>query len=398
MMIQTGLPWYPCLCGPRCHLTSGEGKKSGRAAPASGGYPAPGDWAGAGRRASLLIVSEQADVLSEVSALVADEFDVRTAHSVERALPALTAGDFDLLLADQALGSLTGLQLLDWVRRSSPRTVGLLLISPADVQQAGEALRQGLVHACVLQPLRADGLLAALRGAVGRCRRERSQALVQQELQRLQIALQPRALEQVAALLARNTADLEEDNRQLRQQSLAMEWQASTDPLTGLLNRRAIEAIADHEVRRRARYPGPLALGLIDADHFKEINSRYLHPGGDQALIGLSRALVGSLRSADRVGRFGGEEFLVVAPQTDQHGATALAERLRAAVGQTPICYHGQAIAVTISIGFAVVEAGKAADCNELRHLAAAALAAAKEAGRNCSVVRTLGVAAPLAG
>ena len=110
----------------------------------------------------------------------------------------------------------------------------------------------------------------------------------------------------------------------------------------------------EHEIRRRGRQPGPLAVGLIDADHFKTINTEHHHPGGDHALIGLARALVGALRTTDRAGRLGGEEFLVVAPQTDVDGAAALAERIRAAVERTPVHYNGQAIRLTVSVGFAV--------------------------------------------
>jgi diguanylate cyclase (GGDEF)-like protein len=199
------------------------------------------------------------------------------------------------------------------------------------------------------------------------------------------------ALERANSLLLLQNRKLEEANRRLRRHALEMERQATTDPLTGLLNRRAIEAVAGYEVCRRARHPGPLALGLIDADHFKSINTRHLLPGGDQALIGLARALAGSLRATDRVGRFGGEEFLVVAPHTDTAGATALAERLRAAVEQTPVSYNGEVIAVTVSIGFAVAEVEETGNYNELRHVAATSLADAKAAGRNCCVIRALG-------
>jgi len=198
------------------------------------------------------------------------------------------------------------------------------------------------------------------------------------------------ALERANSLLLLQNRELEEDNRRLRRHALEMERQAMTDPLTGLLNRRAIEAVAGYEVCRRARHPGPLALGLIDADQFKSINTRHLLPGGDQALIGLARALAGSLRATDRIGRVGGEEFLVVAPHTDTAGAAALAERLRAAVEQTPVSYNGEVIAVTVSIGVAVAEVGETGNYTELRHVAAAALADAKAASRNCCVIRAL--------
>jgi diguanylate cyclase (GGDEF)-like protein len=199
-----------------------------------------------------------------------------------------------------------------------------------------------------------------------------------------------RELQQLQERLRRRTRELEDANEQLRQQKIEMERLATTDPLTGLLNRRAIEAAARDEILRRERHPGPFALGLVDADHFKDINSRYLHPGGDQALIGLAGALTSAIRATDRVGRLGGEEFLVVAPHTDRAGAATLAERIRMTVEQASVRYHGQTISMTASVGFAVVEADRRPAYEELTHVAAVALAAVKANGRNSCVVRSL--------
>jgi diguanylate cyclase (GGDEF)-like protein len=165
---------------------------------------------------------------------------------------------------------------------------------------------------------------------------------------------------------------------------------ALTDPLTGLLNRRAIEEAAQAEVKRHLRYRNPLALALIDADHFREINRRYLYPGGDAALIGLARLLASSVRAVDTVGRMGGEEFLVVAPETNLEGAAVLAERIRSTVEQAPITYNNELIEVTVSIGFAVAEGGAVSDYKQIYHVAAGALSEAKSGGRNRAVVHTL--------
>src|SRR5439155_25689708 len=85
--------------------------------------------------------------------------------------------------------------------------------------------------------------------------------------------------------VGQRTKQLEEANHELEQKNKMLERLALTDPLTGLPNRRAMDRLAEKELRRRERYPSPLALGLIDVDHFKEINARYLLPGGDQVLI-----------------------------------------------------------------------------------------------------------------
>src|SRR5262249_21185283 len=115
--------------------------------------------------------------------------------------------------------------------------------------------------------------------------------------------------------------------------------------------------------------------------------TRYLLPGGDEVLKGLARTLRESIRSVDFVGRIGGEEFLVVAPETGLDGAAVLAERIRTTVEDTPIPYDGHKIAVTVSMGFAVAEAGVPAEYEQMKHDAAAALSEAKATGRNRAVI-----------
>ena len=95
----------------------------------------------------------------------------------------------------------------------------------------------------------------------------------------MNLALEKRVLER--------TQSLEQANREMQQKNFMLEKLALTDPLTGLPNRRAIDRLAESEIRRRGGYPSALALGFIDADNFKEINRRYLLPGGDQVLIDL---------------------------------------------------------------------------------------------------------------
>ena len=162
---------------------------------------------------------------------------------------------------------------------------------------------------------------------------------------------------------------------------------ALTDPLTGLLNRRAVEDLARREVQRQRRYRRPLALGLLDIDHFREVNRRFLLPGGDRVLAAVAGTLRDALRSVDQVGRFGGDEFLLLAAETDAGGARALGDRLRAAVEDAAVDYHGERIRVSVSIGFATAAVEVAAEYEPLLRAAAEALAEAKAQGRNRCVV-----------
>src|SRR6185437_12392536 len=136
----------------------------------------------------------------------------------------------------------------------------------------------------------------------------------------------------------------------------------------------AMEELARFELKRHARYPSPLTIGLIDIDHFKEINTRYLLPGGDEALKGLSRILTNSLREVDSVGRIGGDEFLIIARETNEEGANRLAERIRATVAETPIPYEKQVIRMSVSVSFAVAEIDVPADFEAMYRLAASAI------------------------
>ncbi|WP_435627990.1 GGDEF domain-containing protein [Candidatus Ferrigenium straubiae] len=156
---------------------------------------------------------------------------------------------------------------------------------------------------------------------------------------------------------------------------------AMTDSLTRIPNRRALMEWAEHALARRDG--APLALLMIDVDHFKRINDTYGHPTGDEVLRKIAELLEGRLRGYDFMGRYGGEEFCVVAPDTDREGALALAESLRAIIHATPFTDAGKAIALSVSIGVALCPSNAKCELKEILAEADAALYAAKQAGRN---------------
>src|SRR5262249_51216608 len=151
-----------------------------------------------------------------------------------------------------------------------------------------------------------------------------------------------------------------------------------------------VDGLALAEVKRHSRYQNQLAMGIVDVDYFKRINTEYDLVGGDEVLKTLARILTGTLREVDSVGRVGGEEFLIIARETNAEGARRLAERIRATVANTPIDCQGRQVRITISLGFAVAGADVPTDFPQMYAAAAAALTAAKRAGRNCFVVQDL--------
>jgi len=180
--------------------------------------------------------------------------------------------------------------------------------------------------------------------------------------------------------MARDRAD--EDNRRL----------AAVDSLTGVANRRALIAALDREVARASRQHTPMALMMVDIDHFKHVNDRYGHPAGDRVLCSVVNVLRQRVRAQDLVGRYGGEEFMVLLPDTGLVGAEQLAHELCKAVEESRCPADGvpgPGIAVTVSIGVfgGRLESGDSWDM--LIAAADRALYQAKNNGRNRVEVAT---------
>jgi diguanylate cyclase (GGDEF)-like protein len=159
---------------------------------------------------------------------------------------------------------------------------------------------------------------------------------------------------------------------------------ATTDPLSRTLNRRALFERAQMEIDRSRRYNGELALLMLDIDHFKQVNDRFGHLIGDQVIAALGDLCRSSLRSSDLLGRVGGEEFVILLPDTDLTAATLVAERLRVAM-ENHIETATDTLHVTISIGVAALHQSDRL-LQEIIGRADSCLYAAKRAGRNCVV------------
>lgn len=170
-----------------------------------------------------------------------------------------------------------------------------------------------------------------------------------------------------------------------------------TDVLTGLPNRRAFDDRLDSEVRRMAREGRPLAVLLVDVDHFKAVNDTYGHLNGDRMLRILGRQIQRSVgRPGDVAARFGGEEFAVLLPDTDLKGACHIAERIRSDVERCSMTLEsGQRLAATVSIGLVAVEPAGGDAPRAIIRQADEALYEAKAKGRNAIVSRDLGGASP---
>ncbi|MFO7527282.1 MAG: GGDEF domain-containing protein [Marinobacter sp.] len=156
---------------------------------------------------------------------------------------------------------------------------------------------------------------------------------------------------------------------------------ATIDPLTQLLNRRAFLPLAHHECSRTERSEKPLSVVIADLDHFKQVNDTWGHNAGDQVLREVARRLKDCLRKQDVVCRWGGEEFLILLPETDSNGAMRVAEKCGSSVSETLIDIMGHGHTQTISLGVATLTGGESVE--ELINRADRALYSAKKSGRN---------------
>ncbi len=184
-----------------------------------------------------------------------------------------------------------------------------------------------------------------------------------------------RALEVAAAFLAASlkNADL---FREVREHSLR-------DPLTGCFTRPHAMDVIDAELRRARRSQLPVSLVMFDLDHFKDVNDRYGHLCGDTVLATVGKRMRDVLRGSDLKSRYGGEEFVVLLPETPLHGARRVAETLRRELGDRPIPWAGEAITITASFGITQALPGEV-NIQALMARAESALFRAKDEGRNC--------------
>lgn len=162
---------------------------------------------------------------------------------------------------------------------------------------------------------------------------------------------------------------------------------SQTDALTGVANRRHIIEELDTLLATQARNDDCIAVVMVDIDHFKQINDRHGHIAGDRALAAAADALRHCLRTSDRIGRYGGEEFLILLPGATREKAGEIAERCRLAVGAVNIDANGTRLTLTASLGVSSQPASSVRDADHIIHFADEAMYLAKQAGRNRIVV-----------
>ncbi len=175
---------------------------------------------------------------------------------------------------------------------------------------------------------------------------------------------------------------LVESDDKLKEYAAQMERLATTDSLTGILNRRHFLKCGEEEIERACRYERSLSILLMDIDHFKNVNDTYGHAAGDEALRTMTKMCRLALRTNDIFGRMGGEEFAAVLPEIDIKNALEVSERIRMSLEKLEIDYDGKPIRITVSIGVTSLESLDR-NIESLLKRADKALYTAKNNGRN---------------
>lgn len=184
--------------------------------------------------------------------------------------------------------------------------------------------------------------------------------------------------QQLAQLIEVRTHDLLVANRALEIKVREVEALAEKDPLTGIYNRHRFDKTLRSEMERAQRYGTSLSLIIFDLDHFKQVNDLYGHTAGDKVLLNLTALIQQHIRESDLLARWGGEEFMIVAPNDKLADANAMAEKLRVLVAETQLLDG-----VDITCSFGVAEYTKGDDVGALVKRADAAMYRAKTSGRN---------------
>ncbi|MES2296251.1 MAG: diguanylate cyclase [Pseudomonadota bacterium] len=320
----------------------------------------------------ILCVDDDTTVLNALRTLLSKQLG--QGHLIEIAESGAEALDFfeelrergqeaSVVICDYIMPGMRGDELLVRLHELCPNTVKILLTGQSDLEGVKRAINGANLYRFLEKPFDNADIVLTARTASRAYRAERELEHQNEQLRHINANLE--------LLVAQRTAELEEKNRALQTLSI-------TDRLTGLFNRLRLDQVLEHEAARCERLGGDFALILLDIDKFKSVNDTHGHQVGDQVLMAMAQVLRRCTRELDIVGRWGGEEFLVVASGTDGEGARALAEKLREAVAEHDFPVVGSKSA---SFGVAAFRAGDSIEGMMAR--ADAALYRAKEGGRN---------------
>lgn len=305
---------------------------------------------------------------------------VRCLNPLKAVVVALVAEDGQLLLANQGCRRVLNitddaLPLSQDVRSFfvQPSFAHLLSIQP----EIGQPIYQGIINI--------GDINSQCRSLIGAVHRAGGQLLIVGEFDVVEMERLNAQVIELNEQLASTQRDLSRSNRKLHESEAKLITMSLTDPLTGLANRRRLMEFLQSEIDRNQRYQEPFSIIMTDIDFFKKVNDGFGHDVGDEVLLGFSKLMKKNMRSIDLVARLGGEEFIIVMPNTSLEEAMIKAERLRA---DTELLYF-DSMQRGITASFGVAEFQGAEVANGLLKRVDDAVYASKHSGRNCVTANT---------
>ena len=296
---------------------------------------------------SILVIDDSESAVARVRHVLetsGDGYRLLTARDGLDGFKVLVTSHIDLVVCDLVMSGMDGFKFLG-LKRTRPDMSDIpviMLTGASDIGEKVKALDGGAAD-YVTKPFHDAELLARVR-----------------------VHLKVRALQ-----------------AELREKNIRLEELSNTDGLTKLANRRHFMELAKVELMRAQRYDTPLSVVLIDLDHFKAVNDTYGHSAGDQVLTRVSEAIRRDLRQYDVAARYGGEELVLLLPQTDAHGAEAVAQRYRHTIEELVVSSDTNEVRITASFGVAAFPEHPAESIDLLLDRADAALYESKRQGRN---------------
>jgi diguanylate cyclase (GGDEF)-like protein len=291
----------------------------------------------------LILVVDDSPINLKVVSITLDAigYSMTFANNGFQAIERFKSAQPDLVLLDLMMPEMDGLEACDALKALNPEIPIIFLTASHEQEHLLKAFAQGAVD-YLTKPFNKPELVA----------RVKTHLMLKYAFNELKLAL------------------------------VEMERLAKTDGLTGLLNRRALFETATQEFSRAQRYERALSVLMLDIDHFKRINDTYGHQVGDVVIQEIAAVLKGTLRETDFIGRYGGEEFAVILPETSLEQAFEVAERIRCQISDRLIVNDSTNLQVTVSLGIATLKAGMGT-IDEMLKQADQALYQAKFNGRN---------------
>jgi diguanylate cyclase (GGDEF)-like protein len=300
-------------------------------------------------REHILCVDDEEGILTalrqQLGARFGDRCEIAVAKSADEALELIDELERDgerlaVIIADQIMPGMKGVELLEKVHARDKRTVKILLTGQAGLDAVIRAINNAGLDQYIPKPWDEPGLRLTVESLLEKFRVELERDHLIEELRALNASLE----DQVAA----RTRELEELNSRLARLAI-------TDGLTGLHNHRHFQERLALEVERSVRTGIPSTLLMMDVDHFKRYNDRNGHPAGDEVLRGLARLLAEGRRANDVVARYGGEEFAILLIDVRQSQGVEIAERLLERIRNEPFAHRdaqpGGRVTVSIGVG-----------------------------------------------